>query len=72
MGEPEPGLVDALLVVAAFNRAHATRGYHRCELCPRDGAAVDPRDFPAVGTRVEAVVAGHAEQGREIVLRVGP
>lgn len=36
------------------------------------GTAVDPFAFPADGTPVEAVVTGHAERGRRVLLRVGP
>ncbi|MFT7839011.1 hypothetical protein Q5530_22960 [Saccharothrix sp. BKS2] len=190
VGAPEPGLVEALLTLAAFRRAHVTRGHHLCELCERhpgqdalrvpfepaeggevslgngevhvpgpggfvyaaptlvahyvdrhgyrppadfswnaiaaakahistwekakrtlpvgaavhgevverwtsglvvstracpgaegfvpaelyrpDGAAVAPKDFPRDGAPVEAVVTGHAERGRRILLRVGP
>ncbi|MBB5804442.1 hypothetical protein F4560_004210 [Saccharothrix ecbatanensis] len=33
VGEPEPGLADALLTLARFHRVHVTRGWHGCELC---------------------------------------
>lgn len=32
-GEAEPGLVAALVTLAAFHHANGTRGFHRCELC---------------------------------------
>lgn len=33
VGEPEPGLADALPALARFHRVHVTRGWHGCELC---------------------------------------
>jgi hypothetical protein len=37
VGEPEPGLAEALLELASFHRMHATRGWHGCELCGPEG-----------------------------------
>lgn len=36
------------------------------------GTNTDPSAFPDTGTPLDAVVTGHAERGRRILLRVGP
>lgn len=48
VGEPEPGLAEALGVLVRYHRVHVTRGWHGCELCG-PGAAYPVRE-PVEGT----------------------
>lgn len=43
VGEPEPGLVEALAVLVRYHLVHVTRGWHGCELCG-PGAAYPVRE----------------------------
>ncbi|WP_447003143.1 hypothetical protein ACRAKI_26050 [Saccharothrix isguenensis] len=62
VGEPEPGLVAALLALAVFRPVNTTRGFHLCEFCdPQPGDDPEPLVVPFEAAERGEVMLGGAE-----------
>lgn len=68
-GEAEPGLVPALVALAAFRPVNVTRGFHLCELC---GPRTTPDDYEPLTVPFELAERGEVMLGSAEIHVPGP
>lgn len=68
-GDPEPGLVQALVTLAAFHSVNGTRGFHLCEFC---GPRTTPDDYEPATVSFEFAERGEVTLGSAEIHVPGP